>query len=238
MIGALSSATSSLLAQSRVLDNTSNNLANVNTPGFKNARVNLRDTGAGSGVAVGSVSRETSQGPIQVTNRSLDLAIAGEGFFQVQLPNGNTAYTRDGSLSVADNGQLVTSGGLPVQPGIVIPADASEISVASDGTVSAVGPNGPQVVGNLTLARFPNAAGLLNAGNNLQFASNAAGDPIVGVPGEAGLGTVEQGALEGSNVDLVSNFASLLISQRTFEAGTKVVRVQDDILGETVNLVG
>lgn len=238
MIGAIASSLSTMQASSRVLQNSANNLANTNTVGFKRSQVSLREVGPGSGVAVGAVRRDTSQGPIIQTGNAFDLAIQGDGFLQNRQPDGRAAFTRDGALATNSEGQLVTSGGLPLDPPIQLPANTDNFSIAADGTVSSVLQDGTTAeVGQINLVRFPNPAGLRAEGNNLLSATAASGDPIPGIPGDGGLGTLSQGSLEGSNTDIVSDLTSLVVAQRTFEIGTRVFRVSDSVLEATVDLV-
>lgn len=239
MINAISTGASSLAAHNRLLNVASNNLSNVNTNGFQASQVNLQDVGAG-GVAVGSISRDQSPGPLQVTGNQLDFAITGAGFLQVQQPDGTAAFARDGSLAVNADGQLVTSQGLLVQPPINIPPEATGLSVASDGTVSATLPGNqePQAVGNLTLARFPNPQGLSSLGGNLFGETGASGAPQVDIPGAGGFGSIEQGVVEGSNVNIVSELTSLLLAQRGFEVGTRVIQAGDELFETTIDMIG
>ncbi len=238
MIGAIASSLSTLQASSRVLENSANNLANINTTGFKRSQVSLSEVGPGAGVAVGAVRRDVSQGPLIQTGNAFDLAIQGEGFIQVRQPNGEAAFTRDGALAVDANGQLVTSTGLPLEPPIQLPAGANNFSIASDGTVTSILQDGTAAdVGQMNLVRFPNPGGLRAEGNNLLTATAASGAPTPGIPGQGGLGTLHQESLEGSNTDIVSDLTTLVVAQRSFEIGTRVFRVGDSVLEATVDLV-
>jgi flagellar basal-body rod protein FlgG len=254
MIRSLWIAKTGMEAQQTQLDTISHNLANVGTNGFKRGHVvfedliyqNLRQAGAASsdqtqlptGLQVGlgvrpvASSRNFSQGNLQQTSNNLDLAIKGQGFFQVQQPDGTTAYTRDGSLQVDVNGQLVTNAGYPVQPGITIPAGAQSITIAADGTVSVALPGQatPQAVGQLTLAAFVNPAGLEPRGQNLFAETAASGAPQAGAPGSNGLGALQQGVVETSNVNVVEELVAMIQTQRAYELNSKAIQTSDQML--------
>jgi flagellar basal-body rod protein FlgG len=241
-------------AQQTQLDTISNNLANVGTNGFKRGHVvfedliyqNLRQSGAASsdqtqlptGLQVGlgvrpvATSRIFSQGNLQQTSNNLDVAIKGQGFLQVQMPDGTTAFTRDGSLQVDANGQLVTNNGFVVQPGITIPAQAQSVTIAPDGTVSVALPNQttPQTVGQMTLASFVNPAGLEPRGQNLWGETAASGAPNAGQPGANGLGTLQQGYVETSNVNVVEELVAMIATQRAYELNSKAIQTSDQML--------
>lgn len=253
MIQGLLTGVNAMQAHQTTLENAANNLANVNTTGFKRSRVEFQDllyrtsqapgtfgaagqelpTGqqVGVGVRVAGISKQFQQGPLESTGRPLDVAIQGDGFLQVAQPNGDLAYTRDGALQVDATGQLVTADGQLLQPPVTLPPDATSVSIAADGTISATTPANPapQVVGQLTLARFINPSGLHAEGRNLFRASAASGPPQVGVPGTNGLGTLQSETLERSNVEVVSEMIGLIISQRAFEASSRVVRTSDEM---------
>ncbi|MDX8406088.1 MAG: flagellar basal-body rod protein FlgG, partial [Mariprofundus sp.] len=227
MMRSLWTAATGMAAQSLNVDVISNNISNVNTGGFKRGRANFQDlmyqqikapgseaSSAGTqlpngiqvglGVSTASVSSIFSEGSFQQTNNPLDLAIQGRGFFQVQLANGETAYTRSGSFSLDANGQMVTQNGDQLQPGITIPSDAQNIQIAADGTVSVTQPNATQsVLGQIQIADFLNPAGLTHMGSNLFQPNNASGEAVIGNPTENGLGSLGQGSLEMSNVNMV-----------------------------------
>ncbi len=248
----LTSATGMSAQQTRV-EIISNNLANVNTPGFKRSRAHFEDLlyqtvqnatvvgemGAqsvpaiqiGRGTRLSGVQRIDAQGPIEITGRPLDLAIEGDGFFQVRLPNGNLAYTRDGSFSISDQGVLVTSGGYTVEPGISIPPEATEISVSRTGVVTAVTSNStePLELGRIELARFANSPGLLALGENLYAETPASGMPVIGVPQEDGLGRLVQGSLESSNVEIVREMVDMISALRAYEINSKAVQVSEQM---------
>ncbi len=241
-------------AQQTQLDVVSHNLANVGTNGFKRAHAvfedlmyqTLRQTGANSseqtqlptglqvglGVRTVATSRQFSQGNLQQSGNSLDLAVKGNGFFQVQMPDGTTAYTRDGSFQVSSTGQVVTSSGYTVQPGITIPATAQSITVAADGTVSVTLPGQatPQVLGQIQLANFINPPGLEPRGQNLYTETAASGTPSTGAAGSNGLGDVAQGFVETSNVNVVEELVAMIQTQRAYELNSKAIQTSDQML--------
>lgn len=258
MMRSLYSATTGMLGQQLQIDTTSNNIANVNTAGYKKQRAEFNDlfyqslqyagtatsettlspTGieVGLGVRAGAITKMFSQGSPKETENNLDVAITGKGFFQVQLPDGTTAYTRSGNFKLDDNGNLVTSEGYAVIPQIVIPQDATQINIGNDGTVSVVQGNqgASNVVGQIELANFINPAGLHSLGDNLYLNTNASGAPIVGVAGTNGMGQIKQGFLELSNVRLVEEMTDLITGQRAYEANSKSIQTADAML-QTVN---
>jgi flagellar basal-body rod protein FlgG len=259
MFRALYSAASGMEAQQLSLDNIANNLANSSTSGFRRRRLQFEDllyqnlispgapntqqTIIPAGLQIGLGTRPAAteviqqEGNFDSTGNQLDLAIQGAGFFQVLLPNGEIAYTRAGNFSVDNVGNLVTSDGNPVQPGITIPPNALTITVGSDGTVSVTipGQQTPAQVGAIQLATFQNAAGLNSVGQNLFTATGASGDPLIGTPGGAeGIGTIQQGALEESNVNVVEEFINLILAQRSYEADSRVVKAADEMF-QTLN---
>jgi flagellar basal-body rod protein FlgG len=260
MMRSLWTAATGMAAQSLNVDVISNNIANVNTTGFKRGRANFQDlmyqqvkapgseasasgtqvpTGIqiGLGVKTAGVDSIFSEGSFQQTNNPLDLTIQGRGFFQVQLPNGDTAYTRDGKFSVDSQGQLVTQRGDPVLPGITLPTDAQTIEISPDGTVSVVQAGGVQtVVGQIQIADFINPAGLTHLGGNMFQPSNASGEAVVGNPSENGLGSIGQGMLEMSNVSMVEEMVNLIAGQRAYEMNSKAIQAADQML-QTANNV-
>ncbi len=261
MIRALYSAASGMAAQQMNVDNIANNLANANTNGFKERRTQFQDllyqsyvqpgaaagsqTVVPSGLQVGLGTRPASneiilsQGNFQETDNPLDLVIQGKGFFQVLLPTGQLGYTRDGGFQLDRNGNLVSSSGNLVQPQITIPAQAQSITIAGDGTVTYTQPGqtASQVAGQIQLANFPNPAGLNSIGQNLLQPTDASGDPTVANPGgQEGLGTLMQGYVEGSNVSVVEEFINMIVSQRAYEANSKVVKAADEMYQQINNV--
>jgi flagellar basal-body rod protein FlgG len=241
----LRTSASGMVAQQKMVDVIANNLANVNTTGFKRSRASFEDVlyetvqgprtisndatiGAmqiGHGVRLAAVTRIDTQGGPEVTGRPLDLAIDGDGYFQVQMPDGTIGYTRDGSLTLSDSGQLVTNGGNAVLPNIVIPADATAITIGTDGTVSVTSGKSSQTVqvGQLQLARFPNSTGLLNVGGNMYTETVASGAPTVGTAQMDGFGRILQGNLESSNVEVVQEMTDMIAAQRAYEINAKAI---------------
>jgi flagellar basal-body rod protein FlgG len=254
MIRSLWIAKTGLDAQQTQLDVISNNLANVGTAGFKRSRAvfedllyqTLRQPGAqssqqtqlptgltlGTGVRPVATERIFTQGNLQQTGNNLDVAVNGQGFFQVQLPDGTTAYTRDGSFHLDAQGQLVTSSGYALQPAITIPSNALTITVARDGTVTVTQPGQatPTQVGALQLANFINAAGLQSQGENLYVETAASGTPTTNTPGTNGLGTLSQGYVETSNVNVVEELVNMIQTQRAYEINSKAVQTSDQML--------
>ncbi|MBK9166036.1 MAG: flagellar basal-body rod protein FlgG [Bryobacterales bacterium] len=254
MIRALYSAASGMSAQQLNVDNIAHNLANANTVGYKMRRVQFQDllyqsmmqpgaaasaqTVVPSGLQIGLGARPAAneivfqQGNFVTTNNPLDMVIEGRGFFQVRRPSGELAYTRAGSFHLDRDGQIVTLDGDPLEPAITIPPDAVSITVAADGTVSYTQPGQPvaQQAGQMQLVVFQNPAGLLSHGRNLYTPTDASGDPTVGQPGGAeGIGTLLQGYVEQSNVSVVEEFINLVVSQRAYEANSRVVRAADEM---------
>jgi len=260
MIRSLWIAKTGLDAQQTQIDVIANNLANVSTNGFKRSRAvfedliyqTVRQPGAqstqqtqlpsglqiGTGVRVVATSRVHAQGNLQQTGNALDVAIQGQGFFQVQLPDGTTAYTRDGSFQVDGQGQLVTSSGFAVVPSITIPPNAIKVTIAQDGTVSATAPGAaaPTQVGQLQLANFVNPAGLGSFGQNLHLETTASGTPQTGNPGQNGLGMLNQGYVETSNVNVAEELVNMIQAQRAFEMNSKAVQVSDQMLQRLAQL--
>ncbi len=261
MIRALYSAASGMTAQETNVDNIANNLANANTVGFKSRRAQFQDLMYQSMVQPGTASGQTTvvptglqlglgtraasneivftQGSFSETDNPLDLVIQGNGFFQIQMPNGTTAYTRAGSFQLDKTGNIVNGQGYALSPQITIPATAQQISIASDGTVSYTLPNqtAAQQAGQIQLANFQNPAGLNGIGNNLYTPTDASGDPTVGVPGGAeGLGSLLQGYVEQSNVSIVNEFINLIQAQRGYESNSKVVQAADQMYQQVNNL--
>lgn len=254
MIRSLWISKTGLDAQQTQLDVISNNLANVNTSGFKRSRAvfedllyqTLRQPGAnssqqtnlptglqlGTGVRPVATERIFSQGNLQQTSNSLDVAINGQGFLQVQMPDGSTAYTRDGSLHLDSQGQMVTSSGYPILPAITIPSTAQAITIGNDGTVSVAqqGQANATQVGSLQLANFINPAGLEAHGENLFLETQASGNPTTSTPGNNGVGTLSQGYVETSNVNVVEELVNMIQTQRAYEINSKAVQTSDQML--------
>jgi len=261
MIRALYSAASGLQAQQLNIDVIANNLANVNTAGFKQSRAEFQDllyqngraAGAASststeypvGLQVGLGSRPVAttrlftQGDFRQTGNPLDMVIEGQGFFQVRQPSGETAYTRAGSFHLNREGAIVTADGGLLDPQISIPPDALTITVAADGTVSVTQPGQAQAqqVGTIQLANFPNPAGLNAIGRNLFLPTASSGEATTGTPGENGIGTVNQGFLEQSNVSVVEEMVNMIVGQRAYEINSKVVKTADEMLQTMNNVV-
>jgi flagellar basal-body rod protein FlgG len=243
-----------LEGQQTQMDTIANNLANVSTTGFKRSRTlfedllyqNLRDPGeqtsqqtrspsglqVGTGVRPVATERIHTQGNLQQTGGKLDVAISGEGFIQVLMPNGTLAYTRDGSFTSDSQGQVVTSSGYPVQPAIVIPPDATSVSIANDGAVTVVQPgaSAPVQIGNMQLASFVNPSGLQSKGANLYTETVSSGTPKLNQPGTNGTGTLSQGYLETSNVNVVEELVNMIQTQRAFEINSKAIAASDQML--------
>ena len=242
-------------AQQTNLDTIANNLANANTTGFQQRQVNFTDllyqnqvmpgaaatqqTTVSAGLQIGLGTRPGSteviqrQGDFTTTSNPLDLAISGAGFFQILLPSGQIAYTRDGAFSTNAQGQIVTANGNPLQPAITIPPDALSVTVGSDGTVSVTEPGQTQAtrVGTIQTALFINPGGLNSVGTNLYLPTEASGEPVVGTPGGPdGLGTIQQGMLEQSNVSVIDQFVAMILAQRSYESNSRVVKAADEML--------
>jgi flagellar basal-body rod protein FlgG len=260
MIRSLWIARTGLDAQQTQLDVISNNLANVSTNGFKRARAvfedllyqNMRQPGAqtsqqtqvptglqlGSGVRPVATARVFTQGNLQKTDNALDIAINGNGFFQVQLPDGSIGYTRDGSFQKDNQGQIVTPEGYPLQPAILIPEDALSVSVGADGTITATQPGAvaPVELGAIQLATFVNPGGLLSIGQNLFLETAASGAPTPNAPGANGAGPVNQGYVETSNVNVAEELVTMIQTQRAYELNSKVISTSDTMLGRLTQL--
>ncbi|VEG80974.1 Distal rod protein [Wolinella succinogenes] len=255
---ALYTATTGMMGQQLQIDVTSNNIANVNTIGYKKQRAEFADlfyqvmeyagsstsettlspTGieVGLGVRPTAITKIFSQGNFKETGNNLDIAITGNGFFQIQLPDGTTAYTRNGAFKPDDEGNIVNSDGYRLIPEITIPEDATQINIGVDGTVSVLQGNQTEVntIGQIEIATFINPAGLHSLGDNLYLNTNASGDPIVDTPGLNGFGQLRQGFVELSNVKLVEEMTDLITGQRAYEANSKSIQTADSML-QTVN---
>lgn len=260
MIRALYTAASGMNAQQANIDNIANNLSNVNTTGFKKSRVEFEDLVYQQAKVAGSPTSTTGESPtglefglgtrpiatarnfqtgnLKATNAPMDLAIEGAGFFQVNMPDGQLAYTRSGQLHLNSEGLLVTNEGYAIQPQISIPPNATSVSISKDGIVSVEiqGQTAAQEVGTIELATFQNPAGLKAIGSNLFLNTTASGEPTTGTPGLDGIGTLAQGFLEESNVSVVEEMVNMILAQRAYEANSKVVRTSDEMLGQVNNL--
>ncbi len=257
---ALRAAASGMMAQQTRTEVIANNLANVNTTGFKRSRAHFEDllyqtvqgqavlgqddaqtaqaVQIGRGTRLSAVQRLHQQGPLEETGRNLDVAIEGEGFFEIQLPNGETAYTRDGSFQISDQGVLTTSNGYAVLPQIRIPDDAAEFTISDTGIVSVrrASDTESQEIGRLELARFANPSGLLSLGQNMYGATPASGFPVRGFPNEDGMGRLQQNALEGSNVEIVQEMVEMITAMRAYEINSKAIKTADE-MGQIANNV-
>lgn len=255
---ALSIASSGMLAQQMNVEVISNNIANMNTTGFKRNRAefqdllyqNVRRVGAqtseadtrvatgvqiGLGVRAAGVYRIAEQGNLTLTSNTYDLAIDGRGYFRVELPTGEEAYTRAGSFQLSDQGELVTADGFRVLPGIIVPPDAVDVTISDDGTVQVkqAGQVEYQTVGQIDLAMFPNEAGLESIGDNFLKETASSGVPTIGIPTQEGFGKLRQGMLETSNVNPVSEITSLITAQRAYEMNSKVIQTVDEMMNAT-----
>ncbi len=261
MLRAFSTAATGMNAQQMMVDVTANNLANINTTGFKRSQIDfqdllyvkMREPGAevasgitspsgmeiGSGVRAAATVKVFTNGELLNTGRNLDMAILGDGFLQVALPNGNTRYTRDGSLQQNADGQLVTALGYSIEPAITIPTDAIAVDIGKDGSVNVTtGSETQSVVGTIQLARFPNAAGLSNEGDNLLAETEASGTATTGTAGENGFGSIQAGFLEKSNVQMVTELVNLITAQRAYEVNSRVIKAGDDMLRNAIQIAG
>jgi flagellar basal-body rod protein FlgG len=262
MLRSLYTAASGMIAQQMNLDNIANNLSNSSTAGFRQRRLQFSDlvyqnmvmpgaaatqqTTVAAGLQVGLGTRAAAseviqlQGDVTNTGNPLDLTIQGQGFFQVTLPSGEIGYTRGGSFHMDSQGNVVTADGDPIEPSITIPTNATSVTIGSDGTVSVTTPGqqAAQQVGTIQLAMFANSGGLNSVGGNLLLATTGSGDPIVGSPGGTdGLGTIQQGYLEQSNVNVVQEFVEMIVAQRSYEANSRVVQAADEMF-QTINNLG
>jgi len=264
MLRALYTSATGMKAQEALMDVTANNIANVNTTGFKRSQVNFADllystsraagtevatgqvspTGLqiGSGVRVVGTTKSFANGVPEQTGNPLDLAIEGDGFLKVKLPNGEFRYTRDGSLKMDATGQIVTADGYLLDPAITIPdtISLSKLTIGTDGTISGItsgATNSSVTVGQIQLARFLNPAGLSSEGGNLYAATPASGQELLGTPGQIGFGNIRQNCLEKSNVEVVSELVSLITAQRAYEVNSRAIRAGDEMLSTTNDIV-
>lgn len=237
MLGPMFSALSGLSNASKRLQNSANNIANVNTAGFKKSDVNSVENKTG-GTRVNDISKSNTQGSLIPTGNPLDLAIDGDGFFQVTNPNGGTSFTRSGSFKQDGAGNIVDASGNALLPAVNIPGNNTGISVDTNGQISALVGGQPQAAGQITLARFQNPSGLTAAGGNLFNESAGSGAPVVGNPGAGGLGTVRSGFLEGSNVDITEEIVDQIVSKVAFKANVNVIKANDEMLGSILDIKG
>ncbi|EDZ62756.1 Flagellar basal-body rod protein flgG [Sulfurimonas gotlandica GD1] len=260
MMQSLYTASTGMLGMQTQIDTTANNIANVNTIGFKKSRAEFSDlmykvmsyagtatsdvTKSPTGIEVGLGVRPTainkifSEGSLKQTDNQLDVAITGRGFFKLELPDGTEVYSRNGAFKVDDNGSMVNSDGYKLVPEIVIPPDATDISIGTDGTVTVVQPGQTQAtqIGQITLTNFINPAGLHSRGDNLYLETDSSGQPVEGTPGVDGLGVLRQGFVELSNVELVVELTDLITGQRAYDSNSKVITTSDEMLQTTNNL--
>jgi flagellar basal-body rod protein FlgG len=260
MIRSLFTAASGMQAQQKSIDVIANNLANVNTAGFKRSRAdfqdlmyqNLKTTGSpatnttqvptgiqiGLGSRLAAVTKIFTQGDFTQTGNELDIAIEGGGFFQITLPDGTIGYSKAGAFKHDSTGQIVTSDGNPLSPSITIPSTATKVNIGSDGTVSVqvAGQSATTIIGNIQLASFPNAAGLASQGKNIYLPTDASGAATTGTPGQDGLGTTAQGFLEMSNVSVAEEMVNMIVGQRAYEVNSKAVTTSDEMLQTANNL--
>ena len=260
MLRAFSTAATGMTAQQMMVDVIANNLANINTTGFKRSQIDfqdllyvkMRESGTevasginspsglevGNGVRAVSTVKVFTAGEFQNTGRKLDIAISGDGFLQVTLPNGDVRYTRDGALQVNANGQVVTSNGYPIEPAITIPADAVSIDIGKDGGINVTNSTGTtSVVGTIQLVRFSNPSGLSSEGDNMLAQTEASGPSTTGIAGENGFGSIQAGFLEKSNVQMVTELVNLITAQRAYEINSRAIKAGDDMLQTANNMV-
>jgi len=259
MMRSLSTAATGMKAQQLNVDTIANNLANVNTPGFKRTRVRFQDLlyqdlrpagdpsrlgppselAIGHGAKLSATERHFTQGTTEQTDNPLNLVIEGNGFFQIRRPDGQIAYTRDGSFFVSAEGALVNTDGLYLEPQIFLPEDIQKLSFSPDGVLSATftDSNVPEEIGQVELARFLNPEGLESLGRNLYLPTEASGLPLIGTPGTDGLGTVLSGFLEGSNVEVVEEMVALITAQRAYEINSRSIQTADEMLSAATQLV-
>ena len=258
MLKAFSTAATGMSAQQMMVDVTANNLANINTTGFKRSQIDfqdllyvkMREAGAevasglkspsgmevGSGVRAASTEKIFTPGEFVNTGKSLDIAIAGDGFLMVTMPDGTTKYTRDGTLQKGPDGQLVTTTGYPISPAISIPAGAISVSIAPDGGVNVTTTSGTSTVGTIQLANFPNPSGLSSEGDNLLAATEASGTATTGTAGANGFGALQSGFLEKSNVQMVTELVNLITAQRAYEVNSRTIKAGDEMLRNAIQV--
>ena len=259
MLRAFSTASTGMMAQQTLVDVIANNLANVNTTGYKQSQIQFQDllyarqkeagtevapginapTGleVGSGVRVASTLKIFSLGEFRNTGRNMDIAIRGEGLLQVLMPNGDISYTRDGSLQINANGQVVSMTGYLIEPALAIPTDAATVDIGADGGINVTDQAGVRsVVGQIQLVRFPNPSGLHSQGDNLYAPTDASGEPLIGLPAQDGFGSIQSGFLEKSNVHMVNELVNLITAQRAYEINSRAIKAGDEMLRNTNNI--
>lgn len=257
----LSIGSTGMYAQQMNVEVIANNIANISTSGYKQQRAefqdlmyqNLRQAGAqssqsgtvlpsglqlGSGVKLDAITRMHTQGALDVTDNELDLAINGNGYFQIQMPNGQIGYTRAGTFQINQDGLVVTSEGYQLNPGITVPPDTTDITINQSGEVwvKVGGQTDLQSAGQIDIARFPNDAGLEAKGDNIFLATEASGPAVTGIAGEENFGVIQQGTLELSNVNIVSEITKMITAQRAYEMNSKVIQASDDMMGTLTNM--
>ncbi|MEN6385887.1 MAG: flagellar basal-body rod protein FlgG [Phycisphaerales bacterium] len=260
MLRAFSTAATGMSAQQMMVDVTANNLANINTNGFKRSQIDfqdllyikMREAGTevssgikapsgieiGSGVRAGSTEKVFTNGELANTGKPLDIAISGEGFLQVTMPDGKIKYTRDGALQTNSNGQLVTTTGYQIEPAITLPQDSTNVTIGPDGGVNVTTPSGTSTIGTIQLVRFINPAGLSSDGDNLLSETEASGTPITGTAGVDGFGNIQSTFLEKSNVQMVTELVNLITAQRAYEVNSRTIKAGDDMLRNSIQIAG
>lgn len=259
MLRAMRTAASGMAAQQMYVDTIANNLANINTTGFKKARVEFQDllyqtqrpaglptasgsatplaTQVGHGTRVVGTEKLFGQGDTEVTGNPLDIEIQGDGFMQFLSPSSEVVYSRDGALRLDGEGRVVSAGGLPLEPALTVPQETNSLYISPDGEVQARDATGnATVIGRIELARFTNPAGLESMGGNLMRKSPASGEPVVGTPGETGLGSLSQGTLERSNVSVVDEMVAMIVANRAYEINAKAITTADEMMQQTNNI--
>ena len=259
MLRAFSTSATAMNAQQMMVDVTANNLANISTTGFKRSQLDFQDLlyikmirpgdevtaglkspsglEVGSGVRAAATVKVFSPGELVNTGRSLDIAISGDGFLQVGMPDGSTKYTRDGALQKSSDGQLVTTTGYTIEPAITIPTDAVAVNIGEDGSVNVTTSTGSQsVAGTLQLARFPNPSGLSSEGTNLLAETEASGSVTTGTAGSSGFGTIQSRFLEKSNVQMITELVNLITAQRAYETSSRAIRAGDEMLRKAIQI--
>jgi flagellar basal-body rod protein FlgG len=262
MLKSLYTTATGMKAQQTMVDMIANNIANVNTAGFKKSQASFEDllyvtlqspgangggsasarpigTEIGSGTRLSGTTKVHTAGTLEITDRALDIAIDGDGFFEVILPDGTSGYTRDGSFQVNADGKLVTSAGYVLTPEITVPQDVLEISIDPEGRVggrTASTPDSQTIFGQMQISKFLNPSGMLSVGSNIAMKQDASGEPVVGPPGQNGLGLLKQGFIERSNVQIVNELVNLIVAQRAYEVNSRAIQASDQMLSTATNL--